>query len=43
MSEHAWRCLSAPPALSLVCEWRQALTSLFLRDIVKLRAKVEGS
>lgn len=42
-SEHAWRCLSAPPALSLVCEWRQALTSLFLRDIVKLRAKVEGS
>lgn len=35
--------LSPWPVLSLVCEWGQALNSLFLRDIMELRAKVEDN
>lgn len=33
----------ARPALSLVCKRGQALNSLFLRGIMKLRAKVEDN
>lgn len=35
--------VGARPALSLVCECSQALSGLFLRDIMKLKAKGEDN